>query len=122
MNGGLAAREIKLFVWRRNGFENWTHILIFCKAGEVRRCAFVPAKRIAGVFSTPAEQARAPRNRTVHERLLLVVPDRVGCNIQCRRRRIDVIIRRFDHHFLSNGAAMVFSLIKNFGQIGHRIN
>src|ERR1017187_3659454 len=98
MNRSFAAREIELFVRGWNGFGNRTNILIFGKAREMRRCALVPAERVTGILSAPAEQARAPRDRAVHVRLLRVIPECVGDDTQRGRRRIDEWIGRLDDH------------------------
>ena len=114
---GLVAREIELFVSGRNCFRNRTRVLLFCKTGEVRRRAFMPAQRIAGIWSAPAEQPHPPRDRAMHERLLLLIPNRVGGDAQRGRSGIDESIGRLDDDFFSDGAAMFFGGSKNFRQI-----
>ena len=116
MDGGLAAREIELFVGGRNGFGNRTGVLLFGKAREMRRRALVPAERVAGILPAPAEQARPPRDRAVHERLLLVIPNRVRRDVQRRRRRVDERIGRLDGHALRNRAAIFLGRGKHFGR------
>ena len=108
VDGGLAAREIELFVGGRDGFRNRTCVLLFRKAREVRRRAFVPAKRVARILSAPAEQPRPPRDRAVHERLLLVVPNRVRRDVQRSGGGIDERVGSFDRHALRNRTAMFF--------------
>ena len=93
---GLAAREIELFIGGRNGFGNRTRVLLFRKAREVRRRAFVPAERVARILSAPAEQPRPPRDRAVHERLLLVVPNRVRRDVQRSGGGVDERVGRLD--------------------------
>jgi hypothetical protein len=54
----------------------------------------------------------------VHERLLLVVPDRVRRDVQRGRGGVDERVRRLDGHALRDRAAMFLGAGKNFRQVG----
>src|ERR1019366_7320133 len=64
----------------------------------------------------PAEQPLPPRDRAVHERLLLVVPDRIGGDVQRGGGGIDKRVGRLDDNALRNSTAMFFRLEKQLRQ------
>ena len=128
--GEVAIRVQRVFVARKigrcfrhgNGFRNVIRILMNGVAREMFRRAFVPAQFVAGIRPAPAEQPHAPRDRAVHERLLRVVPDGVGGDVQRARRRVDERIWRPDDDALRDGTALLVFRGKKFGQVFGREN
>ena len=106
VEAGFVAREIHILIGGRNFFRNGIRVLLFGKARKVRRRALVPAKFVADIRPAPTEQARPPRHRAVHERLLLLIPDRVRRDVQCSRSSINERVRRLDQDSFGDGAPM----------------